>query len=109
MPCSLGLLATSQQYFSLRPNQPPTTNQQYFSLRTNQHQPSTTSQTDRLLVWMRINRSDNFTIYMLIKSRCMICQQPTPSKGFTVRSDSIHHGLAILLRPDLISHLLAMS
>jgi hypothetical protein len=37
--CSLGLSATSQQYFSLRTNQPPTTSQQYFSLRTNQHQP----------------------------------------------------------------------
>jgi hypothetical protein len=35
--CSLGLSATSQQYFSLRTNQPPTTSQQYFSLRTNQH------------------------------------------------------------------------
>jgi hypothetical protein len=38
-PCSLGLSATSQQYFSLRTNPPPPTNQQYFSLRTNQHQP----------------------------------------------------------------------
>jgi hypothetical protein len=47
--CSLGLSATSQQYFSLRTNQPPTTSQQYFSLRTNQHQPSATSQTSRLL------------------------------------------------------------
>jgi hypothetical protein len=44
----LGLSATSQQYFSLRTNQPPATSQQYFSLRTNQHQPSTTSQTNRL-------------------------------------------------------------
>jgi hypothetical protein len=47
-PCSLGLSATSQQYFSLRTNQPPATSQQYFSLRTNQHQPSATSQTNRL-------------------------------------------------------------
>jgi hypothetical protein len=39
-PCSLGLSATSQQYFSLRPNQPPATSQQYYSLRTNQHQPT---------------------------------------------------------------------
>jgi hypothetical protein len=39
-PCSLGLSATSQQYFSLRTNQPPATSQQYFSLTTNQHQPS---------------------------------------------------------------------
>jgi hypothetical protein len=39
-PCSFGLSATSQQYFSLRTNQPPATSQQYFSLRTNQHQPS---------------------------------------------------------------------
>jgi hypothetical protein len=49
-PCSLGLLATSQQYFSLRTNQPPATNQRYFSLRTNRHQPSATSQTNKLLV-----------------------------------------------------------
>jgi hypothetical protein len=36
---SLGLSAASQQYFSLRTNQPPTTSQRYASLRTNQHQP----------------------------------------------------------------------
>jgi hypothetical protein len=42
--CSLGLSATSQQYFSLRTNQPPAISQQYFSLITNQHQPSATSQ-----------------------------------------------------------------
>jgi hypothetical protein len=46
--CSLGLSATSQQYFSLRTNQPPATSQQYSSLRTNQHQPSATSQSNRL-------------------------------------------------------------
>jgi hypothetical protein len=38
VPCSLGLSATSQQYFSLRTNQPPATSQQYFCLRINQHQ-----------------------------------------------------------------------
>jgi hypothetical protein len=37
--CLFGLSATSQQYFSLRTNQPLTTSQQYFSLKTNQHQP----------------------------------------------------------------------
>jgi hypothetical protein len=42
--CSLGLSATSRQYFSLGINQPPATNQQYFFLRTNQQQPSATSQ-----------------------------------------------------------------
>jgi hypothetical protein len=47
-PCSLGLSATSQQYFSLTTNQPPATSQQYSSLRTNQHQPSATSQPNRL-------------------------------------------------------------
>jgi hypothetical protein len=47
-PCSLGLSATSQQYYSLRTNQPPATSQQYSSLRTNQHQPSATSQPNRL-------------------------------------------------------------
>jgi hypothetical protein len=50
-PCSFGLSATSQQYFSLRTNQAPATSQQYFSLRTNQHQPSAISQTNRLQVW----------------------------------------------------------
>jgi hypothetical protein len=48
LPCSLGLSATSQQYFSLGTNQPPATSQQYSSLRTNQHQPSATSQPNRL-------------------------------------------------------------
>jgi hypothetical protein len=48
--CSLGLSATSQQCFSLRTNQPPATSQQYSSLRTNQHQPSATSQPNRLLI-----------------------------------------------------------
>jgi hypothetical protein len=47
--CSFGLSATSQQYFSLRTNQPPAISQKYFSLRTNQHQPSATSQTNRPL------------------------------------------------------------
>jgi hypothetical protein len=47
-PCSLGLSATSQQYFSLTTDQPPATSQQYFSLGTNQHQPSVTSQKNRL-------------------------------------------------------------
>jgi hypothetical protein len=51
--CSLGLSATSQQYFSLRTNQPPATSQQYFSLRTNQHQPSASSQTNRLMLCRR--------------------------------------------------------
>jgi hypothetical protein len=46
--CSLGLSATSQQYFSLTTNQSPATSQQYSSLRTNQHQPSATSQPNRL-------------------------------------------------------------
>jgi hypothetical protein len=46
--CSFGLSATSQQYFSLRTNQPTAISQQYFSLTANQHQPSATSQTNRL-------------------------------------------------------------
>jgi hypothetical protein len=50
-PPSLGLSTTSQQYFSLRTNQPPATSQQYSSLRTNQHQPSATSQPNRLHSW----------------------------------------------------------
>jgi hypothetical protein len=51
LEASLGLSATSQQYFSLRTNQQPAaTSQQYSSLRTNQHQPSATSQPNRLFV-----------------------------------------------------------
>jgi hypothetical protein len=50
-PCSIGLSATSQQYFSLKTNQPPATSHQYLSLRTNQHQPSVTSKTNRLLIF----------------------------------------------------------
>jgi hypothetical protein len=53
VPCSLGLSATSQQYFSLRTNQPLATSQQYSSLKTNQHQPSATSQTNRLKLCCR--------------------------------------------------------
>jgi hypothetical protein len=49
-PRSLGLSATNQQYFSLRTNQPPATSQQYSSLKTNQHQPSATSQPNRLFL-----------------------------------------------------------
>jgi uncharacterized lipoprotein YmbA len=47
-PCSFGLSATCQHYFSLKTNQPSATSQQYFSLRTNQQQPSATSQPNRL-------------------------------------------------------------
>jgi hypothetical protein len=46
-PCSFGLSATSQQYFSLITNQQSATRQQYFSLRINQHQQLATSQTNR--------------------------------------------------------------
>jgi hypothetical protein len=49
MPCSFGLSATSQQYFSLRTNQPPATSQQYFYLRTKQHQTPDTSQEQALI------------------------------------------------------------
>jgi hypothetical protein len=49
-PCSFGLSATSQQYFSLRTNQPLAISQQYFSLRTNQQQTSATSRTNMLPV-----------------------------------------------------------
>jgi hypothetical protein len=62
-PCSLGLSATSQQYFSLTTNQPLETSQQYSSLRTNQHQPSATSQPNRLLVHNFSKRSNGFPFY----------------------------------------------
>jgi hypothetical protein len=40
-PCSLGLSATSQQYFFLRINQPPATSQKYFisEQTSTSHQP----------------------------------------------------------------------
>jgi hypothetical protein len=46
--CSLFAWLISHQ--PVTTNQPPATSQQYFSLRTNQHQPSATSQTNRLMV-----------------------------------------------------------
>jgi hypothetical protein len=66
--CSLGLSATSQQYFSLRTNQPPTISRQYFSLRTNQHQPSATSQTNSLwnLIFNTLNCSNPFIIIWMV-------------------------------------------
>jgi hypothetical protein len=85
-PCSLGLSATSQQYFSLRTNQQPATSQQYFSLRTNQHQPSATSQTNRpinvpsLLYLVRFTRhtkrkESNTSIKMIYKSTPFIFRE----------------------------------
>jgi hypothetical protein len=56
LACSLGLSATSQQYLSLRTNQPLATSQQYSFLRTNQHQPSATSQPNRAVVPSRRGR-----------------------------------------------------
>jgi hypothetical protein len=63
-PCSLGLSATSQQYFSLTTNQPLATSQQYFPLRTNQHQPPDTSQTNRTFlrgydIWCRLDNAQD--------------------------------------------------
>jgi hypothetical protein len=75
-PCSLGLSATSQQYFSLTTNQPPATSQQYFSLRTNQHQPSATSQTNRLLQLCAI-----CSTFILSTSRS---KSASPTRGRTV-------------------------
>jgi hypothetical protein len=54
---SFGLSTTSQPYFSLRTNQPPAISQQYFYLRTNQHQPSATSQTNKLIAAARIREN----------------------------------------------------
>jgi hypothetical protein len=51
-PCALFAWLISHQpaVLSLTTNQPPATSQQYSSLRTNQHQPSATSQPNRLMV-----------------------------------------------------------
>jgi hypothetical protein len=73
--CSLGLSATSQQYFSLGTNQPPTTSQQYSSLRTNQHQPSPTSQPNRLVIIVGVFDTEQKPLAKLIacKFTCLIC------------------------------------
>jgi hypothetical protein len=51
-PCSYGLSATSQQYFSLRTNQPPAISQQYFfsqnkSAPVISHQPNEQAEEER--------------------------------------------------------------
>jgi hypothetical protein len=67
------LSTSSQQYFSLRTNQPPAISQQYFSLRTNQHQPSATSQTNRLMpdflfTWLlHLGSSNNFKAIFILR------------------------------------------
>jgi hypothetical protein len=76
-PCSFGLSANNQQYFSLRINQPSTTSQQYFSLRTNQHQRSATSQTTRLVTvfyggvrelrWLLENRDHGIVLWSVLQ------------------------------------------
>jgi hypothetical protein len=76
MPCSLGLSATSQQYFSLTTNQPPATSQQYSSLRTNQHQPSVTGQPNRLSVshkWNQLYFSDKCE-KIQVESKANLCR-----------------------------------
>jgi hypothetical protein len=52
-PASLASEVPSRRHTSapsLRTNQPTATSEQYFSLRTNQHQPSATSQPNRLII-----------------------------------------------------------
>jgi hypothetical protein len=82
-PRSFSLSATSQQYFSLRTNQPLATRQQYFSLRTNQHQPSATSQTNRL------ERFEKVLIGRAVDGR--VSGVRTRHKG--VGSDRVYFGL----------------
>jgi hypothetical protein len=65
-PCSFGLSATSQQYFSLRTNQPSATSQQYFSLRTNQHQSSATSQMNRLHIRGLVGHRARLLAFVLV-------------------------------------------
>jgi hypothetical protein len=74
--CSLGLSATSQQYFSLTTNQPPPTSQQYFSLGTNQLQPSATSQTN-MLAWERRRLQCWLVMLTTIVNACIIVCSPT--------------------------------
>jgi hypothetical protein len=55
-PCSLGLSATSQQYFSLRTNQPPATSQNQPAVLFSQNKPAPaishqpTEQADELVI-----------------------------------------------------------
>jgi hypothetical protein len=80
-PCSLGLSATSQQYFSLRTNQPPATSQQYFSLRTNQHQSSAASQTNRL--------------HLTRNSQILHRHRSPPLHSCDAQPPILHHGTAL--------------
>jgi hypothetical protein len=78
-PCSFGLSATNQRYFTLRTNQPSATSQQYFSLRTNQHQPSATSQTNRLLTSEAI--AAGVALTPLFRHDCSFSTSCTPVHG----------------------------
>jgi hypothetical protein len=85
--CSLGLSATSQQYFSLRTNQPPATSQQYSSFTTNQHQPSATSQPNRLKKHRKGSKYYVWNVVMEIKGlRSLRDEQAPGSFGLSATS-----------------------
>jgi hypothetical protein len=88
IPCrSLGLSATSQQYFSLTTNQPSATSQQYSCLRTNQHQPSATSQPNMLSG----SEAASLSPYLALCHACGSCQ-PVPNLTKKRLSAKINRG-----------------
>jgi hypothetical protein len=104
-PCSLRLSATSQQYFSLTTNQPPATSQQYSSLRTNQHQPSATSQTNRL-VCIRFSLSRGIVFYFFYIYDVMISQKNMSSQSFATLA--LYREMKWLAPPTVISYPIAI-
>jgi hypothetical protein len=101
--CSLGLSATSQQYFSLRTNQPPATSQQYSSFRTNQHQPSATSQPNKLKKHRKGSKYYVWNVVMEIKGlRSLRDEQAPGSFGLSATSQQ-YFSLRINQPPALFS------
>jgi hypothetical protein len=78
-PCSFGLLATSQQYFPLRTNQPPASSQQYF-FSQNKSAP-TTSQTNRLRVFSDAGSFDFGSSFPPLTCSSCSCKCNTMSVG----------------------------
>jgi hypothetical protein len=96
--CSLGLSATSQQYFSLRTIKPPATNQQYFSLRTisTSHQPN--EQAEPRIVW------DTVALFVLLISHqpavLFSYNKPATSDQLTVFFSQNKSAPAIIQQPN---------
>jgi hypothetical protein len=73
LPSSPLLAWLSHQYFSLTTNQLPVTSQQHFFLRTNQHQPSATSQPNRLCRGQKDHASKQFLCGLKLSVHDLFC------------------------------------